>query len=144
MFCTKCGTQIDDDSVFCTNCGAQVAIVQQQQIQQQQQPVMQQYQQPQSMLCCPNCHGTNVNVQIVEVGQMTTKKGNGLGGNVNNVARGATAIMTFGVSNLFWKKSRGTNKTKTVNATMGICQTCGCTFEIEAGQMGSAPSSIVR
>lgn len=55
-----------------------------------------------------------------------------------------TAVATLGMSNLVWKKSKGTNKTKTVNATMGICQNCGHTFEIKKGKFGSAPSSIFR
>lgn len=93
---------------------------------------------------CPNCGSDNCLVQIVEKGQMTNKKGLGLGGHVNNAARGATAVMTLGVSNLFWKKSKGTHKTKTVNATMGICQNCGNTWEVSGESFGSAPGSIVR
>ena len=96
------------------------------------------------MLCCPNCHSSNVNVQLVEIGQTTTKKGVGFGGHVNNAARMTTAVMTLGMSNLVWKKSKGTNKTKTVNSTVGICQNCGCTFEIQQGKYGSAPGSIIR
>lgn len=75
---------------------------------------------------------------------MTTKKGNGLGGNTNNAARTVAAVCTVGVSNLFWKKSYGTNKTKTVNTKMGICQNCGHSWKIKGGKLGSAPSSIFR
>lgn len=95
-------------------------------------------------MICPSCGSDNCTVQLVEKGQMTNKKGLGLGGHVNNAARGATAVMTLGVSNLFWKKSKGTHKTKTVNATMGICQNCGNAWEIEQESFGSAPSSILR
>lgn len=93
---------------------------------------------------CPNCGSGNVQVQLVEQGQQTTKKGLGFGGHVNNAARALTAVSTLGVSNLVWKKSKGTNKTKTVNATMGICQQCGSAWEIKEGKFGSAPGSILR
>ena len=63
---------------------------------------------------------------------------------MNNMARGMTAVATLGMSNLVWKKSKGMNKTKTVNATVGICQNCGHAFEIKKGKFGSAPSSIFR
>ena len=141
-FCGQCGSQIPQGMKFCGNCGAPTSV---EMVPQQPQPIMQQpaYQQS-NVLCCPNCHGTNVSVQLVEVGQQTTKKGVGFGGHVNNAARMTTAVMTLGVSNLVWKKSRGTNKTKTINATMGVCQTCGCTFEVQQGNFGSAPGSVIR
>ncbi len=53
-------------------------------------------------------------------------------------------MCTLGISNLFWKKSKGTNKTKTVNSTMGICQDCGNTWVINKGKLGSAPMSIFK
>ena len=42
MFCTNCGYQNPDDSVFCENCGANLAAAQQpaQQPPYQQQPQM--------------------------------------------------------------------------------------------------------
>lgn len=93
---------------------------------------------------CPKCNSENVQVQIVEEGQQTNKKGVGFGGHINNSARGLTAICTLGISNLFWKKSKGTNKTKTINCTVGICQNCGNTWTIEKGKIGSAPKSIFK
>ena len=102
-------------------------------------------------ICCPTCGGSNVQVQLVEQGQMTTKKGVGLGGNINNAARAATAVCTLGVSNLVWKKSKGTNKTNTITATMGVCQNCGNTWVIDERdnggnkkKFGSAKASIFR
>ncbi len=68
---------------------------------------------------------------MVEQGQKTLKKGVGFGGHMNNAARGVTAVCTLGMSNLVWKKSKGTNKTKTINSTVGICQNCGNTWEIK-------------
>lgn len=93
---------------------------------------------------CPECGSENVQVQIIEEGQQTNKKGVGLGGHINNGARSLTAICTFGMSNLFWKKSKGTNKTKTINSTVGVCQNCGNTWIIKKGKMGSAPISIFK
>lgn len=81
-------------------------------------------------MICPNCGGSNVNVQVVEQGQKSKKKGVGLGGHMNNMARGMTAVATLGVSNLVWKKSKATSKTKTQNATMGVCQDCGNVWEL--------------
>lgn len=151
VFCSQCGAPIAANASFCSSCGAPQAqsaqMVQQQPQMMQQQPQQMYYQaQPQqaSALRCPNCGSPNVSVQLVEQGQITTKKGVGFGGHMNNLARGTTAVMTLGVSNLVWKKSEGTNKTKTVNSTMGICQNCGNAFEINKGKFGSAPGSIFR
>ena len=94
---------------------------------------------------CPQCGSENVTVQAVEKGQMTTKKGVGFGGRMNNLARSATALCTFGASNLFWKKNEGTNKTSTQNASFGICQDCGNMWEIKKSKVSKvAPKSIFR
>ena len=53
---------------------------------------------------CPNCGSGNCQVQLVEQGQQTNKKGVGFGGHMNNAARTTTAVATFGMSNLLWKK----------------------------------------
>ena len=50
---------------------------------------------------CPECGSENVQVQLVEEGQQTNKKGVGFGGHINNSARGLTALCTLGISNLF-------------------------------------------
>ena len=96
---------------------------------------------------CPYCGGTNVTVQIVTEGVQTNKKGVGLGGHVNNAARGLTAVATLGMSNLVWKKSKGTKKSKVKNTNVAICQECGESWEIDDGNkkgFGSAPTSIFR
>ena len=49
---------------------------------------------------CPKCQSENVNIELVEVESKTKKHGNGLGGHINNVARGVTALGTLGMSNL--------------------------------------------
>ena len=81
-------------------------------------------------MICPKCKSENVNTQIVQTGGKTKKKGNGVGGHLNNTARGLTAICTFGVSNLVWKKSKGDEKTSFKNETMFVCQNCGHTWNV--------------
>lgn len=81
-------------------------------------------------MVCPKCGSENVNVQIQEVGAKTKNKGNGLGGHVNNAARSLTAVCTFGMSNLFWKKSKGGEKTVIRNEKVAICQDCGNSWKV--------------
>ena len=71
-------------------------------------------------MICPKCGSQNVNVQIIQTGGKTKKKGNGVGGHVNNAARGITAVCT-----LVWKKSKGGEKTTFQNESVCICQNCG-------------------
>ena len=35
------------------------------------------------------------------------------------------------VSNIFWKKSKGSDKMKFKNNTMAVCQNCGTTWEVK-------------
>ena len=97
---------------------------------------------------CPNCGSDRVNVQIVSDGVQTTKKGVGLGGHINNAARGLTAVATLGLSNTVWKKSKGTNKSKIKNTKVAVCQDCGESWEVDDGKkkkgFGIAPSSIFK
>lgn len=76
-------------------------------------------------MICPKCGSQNVNVQMIQTEGKTKKKGNGVGGHMNNAARGITAVCTFGLSNLVWKKSRGGEKTTFKNESVCICQNCG-------------------
>ena len=80
---------------------------------------------------CPKCGSENVKVQMVESGSKTSKKGTGLLGNLNNAARTATAVCTLGMSNIVWKKSKGTEKTKTILEKVCLCQNCGESWSIE-------------
>ena len=123
MFCMNCGSEIQDGAKFCLNCGSPVG-GQVSQIQSSESPS------DDEGMACPKCGGHNVQVQMVEQGQKTKRKGIGLGGHINNTARGLTAIGTFGLSNLVWKKSEGVNQTKTNNKAMGICQSCGYSWKI--------------
>ena len=93
---------------------------------------------------CPECGSENVQVQLIEEGQQMNKKGVGFGGHINNTARSLTAIFTLGMSNLFWKKSKGKNKIKIINNKIGICQNCGNTLKIKKEKMGIAPISIFK
>lgn len=74
---------------------------------------------------CVKCGGDNVTIEMVQVGGGTRKSGTGLGGNINNAARGFTAISTLGMSNLVWKKSKGTSKIKLKTQKTALCQSCG-------------------
>jgi len=74
---------------------------------------------------CPKFNSENVIVQMAQDSEKTSKKGVGFGGHMNNAARAVTAVSTLGMSNLFWKKSKGTNKTKVKNKAVAVCQNCG-------------------
>lgn len=80
---------------------------------------------------CPKCGSENVTIEMIQTGGKTKKHGNGLGGHLNNAARGATAMMTLGMSNLVWKKSKGNEKMTYTNEKMCLCQNCGNTWKIK-------------
>ncbi len=80
---------------------------------------------------CPKCGSENVSIEMIQTGGKTKKHGNGLGGHVNNMARGVTAVATLGMSNLVWKKSKGNEKTTFKNEKMCLCQNCGNTWKIK-------------
>lgn len=76
-------------------------------------------------MVCPECKSEDVTISLEEVGSKTKKTGVGLGGHVNNAARGLMAVSTLGMSNLVWKKAKGEAKTKTVLEKVCLCQNCG-------------------
>ena len=80
---------------------------------------------------CPKCKSENVSIQFVEVGSKTKKTGIGAGGKIHNANRTAMAIMTGGASNLFIKKAKGEEKSKTKNQKVCICQECGHSWKIK-------------
>lgn len=80
---------------------------------------------------CPKCGGEDVNVQLVQVSEKTKKSGVGFGGHMNNMARGLTAVCTLGMSNLVWKKAKGTEKSKVQNQKVCVCQSCGYSWLLE-------------
>lgn len=79
---------------------------------------------------CPKCKGNNVAITFLESGGRTSSRGTGFGGNMNNAARAMTAVGTFGMSNLVWKKSKGTHKTKTKSVKTALCQECGNDWKV--------------
>ena len=79
---------------------------------------------------CKKCGSGNVSIQILHRGETTKRKGVGLGGNVNNLARGIVGLGTLGLSNLVWKKSEGVNQTQIKNIRMAICQNCGKSWQV--------------
>lgn len=82
-------------------------------------------------MTCPKCGGEKVSVQMEQTSSKTKKSGVGFGGHMNNLARGATAIATLGLSNLVWKKSTGTEKSKFESKKVCLCQDCGHSWYIE-------------
>lgn len=82
-------------------------------------------------MTCPKCGSNDVTIQLEQVAGKTKKHGNGLGGIANNTARGLTAVATLGMSNLVWKKSKGTEKTKFSNQKICLCQNCGASWYIK-------------
>ncbi|MDY4096713.1 MAG: hypothetical protein SOY47_08325 [Lachnospiraceae bacterium] len=80
---------------------------------------------------CPKCGSENVTIQLIQSGGKTKKHGVGLGGHVNNAARGLTAVCTLGMSNLVWKKSKGSEKTTFKNAKICLCQNCGNSWGVK-------------
>lgn len=79
---------------------------------------------------CPDCGAGNVTIQIIPEIIQTTHKGVGLIGNINNAARNLTATATLGMSNLFWKESKGSSKTKLHTHKVCLCQNCGHSWEL--------------
>lgn len=82
-------------------------------------------------MVCRKCKSNNVTIQIEQVGGKTKKHGPGVIGNTNNIMRTAAALGSFGMTNLFWKKSKGTEKTKVKNEKVCICQDCGYSWTIK-------------
>lgn len=82
-------------------------------------------------MVCPKCGSEDINISMEETGSKTKKTSVGLGGHVNNTARAATAMMTLGMSNLVWKKSKGDAKTKTILQKFCLCQNCGHSWKIK-------------
>ncbi|PRZ40898.1 hypothetical protein CLV47_11363 [Antricoccus suffuscus] len=79
---------------------------------------------------CVACGNDNVTIEMMQAGGRTRTHGTGLGGKTNNMARGMTAVSTLGMSNLVWKKSKGTEKMKYKNQKVALCQTCGHDWSI--------------
>ena len=82
-------------------------------------------------MTCPNCGSENVSIQMEAVSSKTKKSGVGFGGHMNNLASGMTAVCTLGLSNLVWKKSTGSEKSKMQSRKVCLCQNCGNSWEIK-------------
>jgi Zn finger protein HypA/HybF involved in hydrogenase expression len=82
-------------------------------------------------MVCPKCKSENVTINLEQTGGKTKKHGNGIGGNINNAARGLTAVATLGMSNLVWKKSKGNEKTTFESQKVCLCQNCGHSWSIK-------------
>lgn len=84
-----------------------------------------------SKMLCPNCHSDNTQIVLAQSGGKTSHKGTGFGGKTNNAARGITAVHTLGMSNLFWKSSKGTSSQKFKNEKRALCQDCGNDWKVK-------------
>ena len=82
-------------------------------------------------MICPICGSSHASVQFVPIKTKTTKKGVGPIGHMNNIARGLTAVSTLGMSNLLWKKSKGTERATVTSEKVGVCQNCGNSWMLE-------------
>ena len=82
-------------------------------------------------MVCPKCKSENVTISMEQVASKSAKKGIGFGGHVNNAARKFVGWGSFGISNLFWKKSTGSEKTKFTNQKVCLCQNCGYSWNIK-------------
>ena len=82
-------------------------------------------------MTCPNCGSENVTIEMMQTASKSKHKGVGLGGHLNNAARGLTAVSTLGMSNLVWKKSKGGSKTTFTNEKVCLCQNCGNSWMIK-------------
>lgn len=82
------------------------------------------------MKTCKRCGGSNISFQMVQTGGKSGHQGNGIGGHSNNFARGITAMSSLGLSNLVWRKSKGSSKHKFKNESIGLCQDCGTTVKV--------------
>lgn len=74
---------------------------------------------------CPKCGSERVTIEMIQTVGKTKKQGNGIGGHINNAARGLAVTCTLGISNLFWKESTGREKVSYKNQKACLCQNCG-------------------
>ena len=75
---------------------------------------------------CPKCGSENVNVQVIQTGAKTYKKGNGC---LWSICRFMLIICTCGLW-LLVGHHKGTGKTKITNQTVCVCQSCGYRWNI--------------
>lgn len=81
-------------------------------------------------MVCPKCGSEYVSIEMIPEGGKVTKQGIGLGGRINNKARKKAAFLTLGMSNLVWKKTTGTEKSKTKMSKVALCQNCGYDWKV--------------
>lgn len=80
---------------------------------------------------CPKCHSANTRIEMIQTSSKATHKGTGLMGHTNNAMRGITAVSTLGMSNLVWKKSKGSSRSKFKHVSVAVCQDCGSNWKIK-------------
>ena len=82
-------------------------------------------------MVCPKCNSENVTITMEQVSSKTKNKGIGFGGHVNNFFRRIIAWCSFGFSNLFWRKSKGTENAKFKTQKIFVCQNCGYAWKLK-------------
>lgn len=82
-------------------------------------------------MVCPKCNSENVTITMEQVSSKTTKKSKRFRSRINNSFRRSFAICTFGLSNLFWRKSGGTEDTKFKTKKFCVCQNCGYSWKLK-------------
>lgn len=82
-------------------------------------------------LYCQKCGSDDIFIQMIETGTKTVKDGIGAAGQINNLARGVTAIGTLGMSNIVWKKSKPRHHHEILSKKICICQNCGRSWEMK-------------
>lgn len=76
---------------------------------------------------CPKCGSENVSIQLQQVEGKTTKKRNGC---LYGFCRFCLILCTCGLWLLVGKHD-GSEKTKYKSKRIGICQNCGCQFDVK-------------
>lgn len=126
MFCSNCGKQIPDNSMFCPECGTKIA---------QKEPIRKE---PEATtpsagvaafhaqrVKCPCCGGRNLQT-VSEVTTVTSTTGGGYSG-----SKGCLGLILFGPFGLLCGNCGNAQKTEVQNNTklFWVCRDCGHKFE---------------
>ena len=84
---------------------------------------------PQSQQCivCPRCHGTNVQVQVVNTKMSTRNRGRGI---LWTIGRWTLILCTLGLWILVGR-SKGKSNTKIKNEAFAVCQGCANKWKVK-------------
>lgn len=126
MFCSNCGKQIPDNSMFCPECGTKIA---------QKEPIRKEPEATtpsagvaafnEQRVKCPCCGGHNLQT-VSEVTTVTSTTGGGYSG-----GKGCLGLLLFGPFGLLCGNCGNAQKTEVQNNTklFWVCSDCGHKFE---------------